>query len=322
MRKDQGPLEQSHQGDGNAFPIDQDVKTSDQDKRGERRSQNILCDAIANVNKDMSCKVLRSANYSQTAISDVATYAGMQEDKHLTASQPCDSNMATDDFGIEGLAEYLHSDPAQVARLADRGRLPGRKVGGQWRFSRVEINQWLERQIGVSNEDELVQMEGMLGRNPGAAAEPTISIADMLPLEAIAVPLAAKTRGAAITAMCALAAQTGWLWEPDKMAEAVRVREDLQSTALDNGVALLHPRRPMPGVLSQAFLSLGISPGIAFGGPRGTITDIFFLICSLEDRGHLRVLARLSSPDQQPDVAGRSAARCRSPRRPAIDRRF
>ena len=34
--------------------------------------------------------------------------------------------------------------------------------------------------------------------------------------------------------------------------------------------------------------------GIPFGGAQGTLTDLFFLILSVDDRGHLRVLARLS----------------------------
>ena len=51
----------------------------------------------------------------------------------------------------------------------------------------------------------------------------------------------------------------------------------------------------MPSILGQAFLALGCSPGgIPFGGGRGSLTDIFFLICSVNDRGHLRTLARLS----------------------------
>jgi PTS system nitrogen regulatory IIA component len=33
--------------------------------------------------------------------------------------------------------------------------------------------------------------------------------------------------------------------------------------------------------------------GIPFGGA-SSLTDVFFLICSTDDRGHLRVLARLS----------------------------
>jgi PTS system nitrogen regulatory IIA component len=78
------------------------------------------------------------------------------------------------------------------------------------------------------------------------------------------------------------------------MADAVRVREDMHPTALENGVALLHPRRPMPQILSQPLLALGCTTsGIPFGG-NVPLSDVFFLICSHEDRGHLRVLARLS----------------------------
>ena len=45
------------------------------------------------------------------------------------------------------------------------------------------------------------------------------------------------------------------------MVEAVRAREEMHSTALDNGVALLHPRRPTVTDLAEAVLALGISPG-------------------------------------------------------------
>lgn len=202
--------------------------------------------------------------------------------------------MADEGFDVDRLAAYLHLAPAQVAKLADRGKLPGRKVGGSWRFSPAEVHAWLEARIGVSDEDELVQMEGVLGQPPGKPALSEVSIPELLPLEAIAVPLEARTRNSVITAMTETAAQTGYLWDPEKMADAVRQREEMHSTALDNGVALLHPRRPMPSILGQGFLALGVTPsGIPFGA-RGALTDIFFLIMSLEDRGHLRVLARLS----------------------------
>ena len=95
--------------------------------------------------------------------------------------------------------------------------------------------------------------------------------------------------------MADLAAGTGFLWDPGKMAEAVRAREDMQPTALDSGVALLHPRRPLANILGEPLLALGVtSQGIPFGGSGGMLTDIFFLIGSTSDRGHLRTLARLS----------------------------
>jgi nitrogen PTS system EIIA component len=203
--------------------------------------------------------------------------------------------MPTQDFGVESLARYLHLTPQQVARLADRGHLPGRKVAGQWRFARADIHHWLENRIGVADQEELVRVEGVLESAPGGPPPEEIMISQMLPLEAIAVPLLARTRNSVFSEMARLGERTGWLWDADKMADAVRVREEMFSTALENGVALLHPRRPMPGILAQPFLALGLSAsGIPFGGARGTLTDIFFLICSVDDRGHLRALARLS----------------------------
>ncbi len=130
--------------------------------------------------------------------------------------------MADDDFGIESLAAFLHVDPAQVLKLAERGKIPGRKVGGQWRFSAAEVHHWLEERIGLSSEDELVEMEGVLDRAASAAGEGEISISRLMPIEAIAVPLAARTRGSVITSLVDVAAQSGWLWDPAKMAEAVR----------------------------------------------------------------------------------------------------
>jgi PTS system nitrogen regulatory IIA component len=202
--------------------------------------------------------------------------------------------MAHRNFDIGSLATYLHLTPQQVTRLADRGKLPGRKVSGQWRFTRAEIHHWLERRIGLSDEGELVEVEDVLQHSADARQPQEICITELLPLEAIAIPLPARTRNSVITRMVELAANTGWLWEPPRMVEAVRAREDMHPTALESGVALLHPRRPMSRILSQPFLALGkTSTGIPFGGGAPT-TDVFFLVCSVEDRGHLRVLARLS----------------------------
>lgn len=202
--------------------------------------------------------------------------------------------MTDSDFDIAALAAFLHVDPAHVARLVDRGKLPARRVGGQWRFARAEIHQWLEQRMGISTEEELVEMEDALARRPGLRPAEDVVIAELLPLEAIAVPLAARTRGSVVRSMVEVAARTGWLWDAAKMTAAVEAREEMMSTALDIGVALLHPRRPLPAILDRPFLALGRTvASVPFGG-EGVMTDLYFLICSVDDRGHLRTLARLS----------------------------
>jgi nitrogen PTS system EIIA component len=201
--------------------------------------------------------------------------------------------MAQEDFDIERLAAYLHMMPAALIKLAERGKLPGRRVGGEWRFSSAEIHHWLENRIGLSDEEGLVQMEGALDRASSPGGE-EVSISSLLHEDAIAIPLDARTRNSVVEQMTELAAQTGLLWDAAKLADAVRAREEMHSTALDNGVALLHPRRPMPSILAEAILALGVTGrGVPFGSS-GSLTDIFFLICSTSDHEHLRILARLS----------------------------
>jgi len=199
-----------------------------------------------------------------------------------------------EDFTTDSLASYLHLLPAQVAKLAERGAVPGRKVSGQWKFSPAEIHHWMEERMGLLDDEELAQVEGVLERASNEDTQP-VCIADILPEEAIAVPLEARTRSRVIDAMSNVAAASGLLWDAAKMADAVRAREEMQPTALDNGVALLHPRRPMPSIMSESFVAFGrTATGIPFGNSRGIMTDIFLLICSTDDRGHLRTLARIS----------------------------
>jgi PTS system nitrogen regulatory IIA component len=199
------------------------------------------------------------------------------------------------DFDIDTLAEYLHISPAQVVKMAERATLPARKIAGQWKFSRAEIHHWLEERIGAGDDADLADVQNLLDRAAVGREPATVRISELLLPEAIAIPLPARTRGSVIKSMVELAAKTGHLWDSAEMAEAVEARERLHPTTLDNGVALLHPRRPLGNILAQPLLAYGRThQGIPFGGESGQLTDIFFLICSVDDSQHLRTLARLS----------------------------
>lgn len=208
-----------------------------------------------------------------------------------------------EDFDINSLSAYLHLTPEQVKKMAERGKLPGRRIGGQWKFSRPEIHQWFEERIGASDEKELVAVEKVFEIQSQKQIVDDFHIPDLLTVENVAMPLLARTKSKVISKICELAAASGTLWEPEKMAEAIANREQLHPTALENGVALLHPRRPMPNAMGEAFLALGVThSGIPFGGPRGCLTDIFFLIGSVDEAVHLRLLARLSRLIQLPET--------------------
>ena len=99
--------------------------------------------------------------------------------------------MSAKDLDVDQLAAYLHLTPQQVKRLADREQLPGRRISGQWRFSEAEVHNWLEDRIGASNIDELAKMQSMVDRWSDANSD-SVELGRLLPLEAIAIPLAAR----------------------------------------------------------------------------------------------------------------------------------
>jgi excisionase family DNA binding protein len=53
--------------------------------------------------------------------------------------RPYDSEVLT----LDGVAELLRVDAAAVEELARGGELPGRLIGGEWRFARSAVLAWL-----------------------------------------------------------------------------------------------------------------------------------------------------------------------------------
>lgn len=52
---------------------------------------------------------------------------------------------------IDELARYLRIPKSTLYKLAQESRIPGQKVGRQWRFSRGAIDRWLDQQ-GANSE--------------------------------------------------------------------------------------------------------------------------------------------------------------------------
>jgi excisionase family DNA binding protein len=58
--------------------------------------------------------------------------------------------MSEEILTLKEVAEYLKLTEKTAYRLAAEGKLPGFKVGGSWRFRRIDINTWIEIQIESS----------------------------------------------------------------------------------------------------------------------------------------------------------------------------
>jgi len=201
--------------------------------------------------------------------------------------------MNSETMSLHELAKYLRRDVREVTKLAGKGSLPGRKVGGEWRFARAEINHWLETQLSNYTEQQLKEMDE--SRRPGEDAPTEPRLSGLIPEPCVAVPLKATTRASVLRELVKLAEQSWQVFDAESVLAAVRAREDFHSTAQPGGVALLHPRRPMPSALGESLVAFGrTASGVPFGAPSGVLTDLYFLILCRDEQTHLKVLARLA----------------------------
>lgn len=199
--------------------------------------------------------------------------------------------MSNEMMDVDQLASYLQRDAREVQKWASRGYLPAHKISGQYRFHPAEINHWLETQMHAYTEQELSRLEQGAGRTNDQ--QPLITT--MLSATTMAVPLPASTKASVLKELVKTAEQSWHIYDPEAVLEAIRQREEQGSTALESGVAIPHPRRPLPNALGESVIAFGrtINP-VPFGAPHGGLSDLFFLVCCRDDRTHLRVLARLS----------------------------
>ena len=194
---------------------------------------------------------------------------------------------------LEQLASYLHRDARELHKLANHGHLPGTKVGGEWRFASAEIHYWLETQIPVYTEEQLTALETGASRGTDDC-QPLL--APLLSEAAMAVPLAAGTKASVLRELVAIAEQTWQVYDPAALLAAIQQREAQGSTALEGGVALPHPHRPLAGnVQGEALIAYARTPrGIPFGAADGGLSALFFLVCCRDRSTHVRALARLA----------------------------
>lgn len=207
--------------------------------------------------------------------------------------------MSHESFTLDELARHLGRDRREIEKLVHRGRIPGRKVGGDWVFSEAEITQWLEQEMRAYSAPELAAVES---QQQSTELNPAHPVSSVISLDTIQIPLEAKTKRSVLESLVEVAGRTWQVWEPAAVLKAVQEREAVMSTGFENGVAIPHPRNPLPDTIGQPIIAFGRTfAGIPFGAPGRVLSDLFFLVLSRDARTHLQLLARLGQMIREPE---------------------
>ena len=192
------------------------------------------------------------------------------------------------------VAAYLGWSHLIVERLAADGRLPGVEKDGQWLFRRDELTDWLDQKLHSLDTAQVADLEQKLEIELQSASR-NIHIADRLKPEYVGLDVRVAGRAEVLEQLVKLAEKTGLVIDGVRLSASLAEREALCSTALPDGFAFCHPRRPAPHLLRRTVLSvLRTEQSVPFGAADGERTRLFFLIAAIDERAHLYALARLT----------------------------
>ena len=202
----------------------------------------------------------------------------------------------TDFLSVKQLAEHLQVSDKTIYRMLWRGDLPGRRVGSQWRFSRSEVDFWLDLRLPKLAPPELREMS----RAGGAGAGP---LAAALTAGNALIQLTAEAPDELIREFIDAVEFPEPVDRP-ALVKRIRDREHTSSTSTAQGVMFLHTARWEARALQSSNLfAIGRLPAATdFGASDGEPADLLFLLLASGHRDHLALLAGAARMSRLPLV--------------------
>lgn len=196
------------------------------------------------------------------------------------------------------LADYLQLSPRTIYRLLERGAIPAVKVGGQWRFRKSTVDEWLDVAMQRFDAASLHLLDDD-SHESGRRAE---RLADLIVPANACIKLAVDSRDDVVRAFMARVDFPEPV-APELVAERVLERERMCSTAVAGGAALLHTPRTRPRVLREHdLLAIArLEAPIDFGALDATSTEVLILLLAQSERDQLALLAKLTRLCLEPD---------------------
>lgn len=198
---------------------------------------------------------------------------------------------------LQEVAHFLKLSESTITSMVQRGEIPAERVGSQLMFQLDVLENWLETQL------KSVQTRMVNAPFPDAD---TLRLSTILDERHVLMDVPGGEKDAVLRALIGPLMETGLIASATPLLPALLTREKLMSTGVGHGVALPHPRHPMPFVFEEPAVVVGLSrSGVAFEAIDGGPIHVFFLVGAPNDPWHLWTLASISEIVHQPDAVGK-----------------
>lgn len=216
------------------------------------------------------------------------------------------------DLKIKDVADLLNVSETTIRRWLGDGKIPAYRLNQQYRFNRLEIEDWVmshkpvkESQLAISPD----QSQNSLTDNPNEEySDPQIvggskqfSLYRAIHKGNVLYDIPGTTKDEFIRA--AMKAISGNLnLDADIISDMLLERESLQSTGLNNGIAIPHTRDFLLNahydIVTVVFPKIPLDYDSLDGKP---VNTLFFLF-ACDDKRHLHLLAKIAHLSSQPET--------------------
>ncbi|MFV0339429.1 MAG: PTS sugar transporter subunit IIA [Parachlamydiaceae bacterium] len=197
------------------------------------------------------------------------------------------------DLKIKDVAELLNVSETTIRRWLNDGKIPAYKIQGQYRFSRIEIENWVMSHKLSKEEGRSPFEKQSVQPKKSAVGSQKFSLYRALHKGCVLINVPGKTP-AEVIANSTKELSRSYKVDPEMLADLLIDRETLQPTALNNGLAVPHTREfiltPHHDLVAVAFPEQPIAYGALDGKP---VHSLLFLFAG-SDKRHLHLLAKLA----------------------------
>lgn len=166
------------------------------------------------------------------------------------------------------------------------GEMPASRIGRVWRFDESVVLEWFNKRLAGGNKSGNGTVYPLWNG--------TTRVAELLSEDTVQYTAERRTKDEVLEALAALAVRTHSVPDYGRLVEQLSEREAMCPTAVDGGIAFPHPRHPMENLRHPVLSMLVARHGVEFGAPDGEPTRIFVLVCSPDDRIHVKILSHLA----------------------------
>ncbi|MCF7928612.1 MAG: PTS sugar transporter subunit IIA [Spirochaetales bacterium] len=186
------------------------------------------------------------------------------------------------------VSDYLKLSKKTVLTMAQNNQIPCTKIGNQWRFVKSMIDDWLLSRMQVIPQNDLSRLI--------ESEYDIVPISRLTDTELILTGILPGSKKEVLDRLAERAVEAKLVTDKDELLEKLLAREAMASTALGNGLALPHIRKPDGTLVREPRIIIGLcKKGVDFNALDNGKTFLFFLLLSDSETVHLRLMSKLNT---------------------------